>query len=201
LKTEKKTRLAELKAEDALEGTSGSGKGSVTVSVMDPDTTAQLLLVYKNKQLVIGKTDKYAIKKIDLKGKEILSFSLTGRKTKAITAEYKKNFANSLKGIPDSVKKQIVASLSDNCTYFNHLHVDEKEMIYVFVSDVANKKTREIDIFSPGGKYLYKSSVTVPEGFVIAGNLVFHGGYLYIVQEDDEGERELVKYKIKTPQL
>ncbi|MCP4158073.1 MAG: hypothetical protein GY757_60780 [bacterium] len=201
IKTQKKYRLAELKAEGALEGSSGSGKGDVSVSVMDPETTAQLLLSYNNKKLIIGKTDKYTIIKLDLSGKELLTFSINGRKAKPITAEYKKNFTLRLKEIPESVKKQIAANIPDNSTYFNDIQVDEKGLIYVFITDVSTKKARALDIFSPAGKYLYKSVLTMPEGYIIAGDIKFHGSNLYIVLEDDEGERELVKFKIKTPQL
>ena len=91
-------------------------------------------------------------------------------------------------------------SILDQATYFSKIVTDKNGLIYVYTSNVGLVNGQEIDIFSPEGKYLYKSKITLPQGNTIKANgLVFKGDFLYMVVEDSEGDLSLRKYSCKLP--
>ena len=58
-----------------------------------------------------------------------------------------------------------------------------------------------INVFSPEGRHLYHGRVQVEEGWHIANpdNLQLGQGFVYAVQENEAGDRKIVKYKITLP--
>ncbi len=75
-------------------------------------------------------------------------------------------------------------------------------MIYVFVSDIENSNTEYIDIFSPKGEYVYKSEIKAPKGFSFHSSGVhFFKDNLFCVVENEDGEVQLIKYRINPPSL
>jgi hypothetical protein len=61
------------------------------------------------------------------------------------------------------------------------------------------KNTQQIDIFSPGGKYLYKKVIIVEPKYKISCMPVIDKDYLYLGLEDEDGEITLNKYGITLP--
>jgi hypothetical protein len=199
--TKKRETLTQIGAERHMELTGDQEGARIRLRIMDPSTRPGVVMAFKNNKLYLGKSDNYMIKAVDLKGTEVLSFSLEGRERRKITEEFKKSRVENMRlnnqKLPPEMAKQMMASIPDYATYFRELMVDEKGNIYVFVSDLGNRNSQEIDIFSPKGEYLYHSVVSFPEGYNMQSGPVIKGGYLYTVLEDEEGETQLVKYQIK----
>ena len=199
--TKKRETLTQIGAERPMELTGNRGGARIRLRIIDPSTRPGVVTAFKNNKLYLGKSDNYMIKAVDLKGTEVLSFSMEGRERRKITEELKKSRVDNMRlnnqKLPPEMAKQMMASIPDYATYFKQLMVDEKGNIYVFVSDPGSRNSQEIDIFAPKGEYLYHSVVSFPEGYSIQTGLLIKGGFLYAVLEDDEGEIQLAKYQVK----
>jgi hypothetical protein len=110
--------------------------------------------------------------------------------------------------LPANMLKQIVDSLPDDVTSFYRIEVHNK-LIFVFVPeiDLENKtfRLRQIDIFSPEGKYIYKARPNFGKNRVHLSsplqNIVIKSGFLYAVLQDEEDNVLVAKYKISLPTL
>lgn len=197
--TRKDREISEIPFEDALTASSGG----MQIMLKDSATTPMIVLGLRDKHLYFGKSDKYLVKKIDLNGSEIFSFSLNGRKRKKISPAFKrKRFENVLvngRKMPKEMIDQMVKSMPDAAPFFNRIMIDPNGFIHVFVSDLENESGQEIDIFSPEGKYLYHGEIKMPDNYVIRGGLTFKDNYLHLFAEDEEGIGKLLKFKISMP--
>lgn len=193
--------LAKLEAEETMSAQSGG----IRLEMKSTDTTPMVILGGGDGSLFFGKNDKYQIRKTGTDGKEIMSFGIKGRDRKPISEALKrKQFESvSLNGgkMPEDMIKQMIKGVPDEMTYFKRIHIDESGMIYIYLTDMANKTGQELDIFSPDGKYLYHADLKLPEGLKTYGSIVFKGNYIYVFVEDEEGERKLVKFKVKKPKI
>lgn len=103
--------------------------------------------------------------------------------------------------IPEDMIHQMVKTMPDHCTFFNHIRVSEDGLVYVYVPDLAQTNRQHIDIFSPEGIYLYQADLTLPERYRFrVPPHTFKDNYLYIFAEDPDGEVKLIKYSIRHPQ-
>ncbi len=93
----------------------------------------------------------------------------------------------------------MIKGMPDEAPFFGRIMVGKSGLIYVFVSDLENETGQEVDIFSAQGKYLYHGEIKLPDNYKIRSGLTFENGHLYVFAEDDEGEGELVKFKINLP--
>lgn len=197
--------IAKVTAEKSLTASSDTGQGRMELRIRDSNTTPVVVVTAYKNELYFGKNDSYLIKKIDLQGNELLSFSIEEREQKKIPAAYKKRSIGNIKlngqKIPDELAKQLIKGMPDSCTYFGDITIEEKGLIFVYLNDVTNESGQEIDIFSPRGKYLYHADIILPDGLKQVSPMVIKGEYLYVFAEDDEGERKLVKFKITKPGL
>lgn len=198
--TKKDKVVAEIPKEEALTASSGG----IRIMLKDSATTPGIVLGLKDKHLYFGKSDKYKIRKTDLEGKEEFSFTLEGRKRKKISMAFKrKRFENVMvnnRRMPEEMIDQMVKGMPDEAPFFNRIMVEKNGLIYVFISDLENETGREIDIFSPQGKYLYHGEIKMPDNYIIRSGLAFQNNYLHLFAEDEEGEGKLLKFKIDMPQ-
>lgn len=203
LTTDTAAPVVEVAAEEALTATAESGGGRMVLKIKDSSATPMVQTALHNNTLLYGKNDAYAIKKIDLKGKELMSFSLEGRKRKAITMEMKKKRIDGIVvnggKMPKAMADQMIKGMADQCTFFGGLQVDENGLIYTYVMDVGNETGREVDIFSPDGKYLYHGALTLPDGLTRKSSLLLKKNFMYVFAEDEDGESKLYKYRVKRP--
>lgn len=194
IKEKKSTVIASLKPEEVVQTSKGSGKDKIDFEVHVDELTPSVIVCTSGSSVFFGRNDHYIIKKTDFSGKELLSFSMEGRPAKTVSKKDKKGLLGS--GVPPEVITDLVKGLPDQCTFFTKIHVDEKGFIYVYTPDISKTNVREMDIFSPSGQYLYRSTITLPRGLTPAAAPVFAGEHLYVFAEDEEGEGKLVKYKI-----
>jgi hypothetical protein len=199
-KTSKK--LAKLEAEE--EFLTYSGKNLAMV-IRIGDTTPGMVYATDYKSLFFAHSAKYQVKKIDLNGKELLSFSIEGRKRNRISRETKinqfKNTVRNFSNIPQQAVDEMIKQIPDESPYFSRILIDSKGMIYLLIIDMERQDKQFIDIFSPKGDYLYRSTLDLSNEFETISTLAFSFDRkeLFAFGDDAEGDRQLVKYKIDLP--
>ncbi len=170
----------------------------------DIDIFPRLILHYDNGMLFLGRSDRYFIKKIDLKNGEQTAFSIKGRggamlpQGYAVSLAARKKVAG--KDMTGETKERFLAGFPDRQTCYTSITTDDQGLIYVFVPDITDFGKQEIDIFSPAGKYIYHAVIRLPAKLQRVRPFVFQGKYLFVLVKDEKGEHHLVKYKIRTPE-
>lgn len=189
----------------AFEGGVARG-GETVVDVIVPLFSPLMTIGYAGDRLYWGMSDRYRINVTDLKGTDIASFSVDRKRTKVSAAD-KREFFN--KGnLPADILKQIVDGLPDEVTCFHRVEA-HNGLVFVFVPeiDLENKalRTKQIDIFSPEGTYLYKARLDFGKGRTHLssplGNIVIKNGCLYAILQDKEDNVLAAKYRISLPAL
>ena len=204
ISTGKKKLLGQVQAESVMAATVSRQGGQARINIKDANTTPGVIIGYYQNCLYFGKNNRYLIKKTDLNGKELLSFSISDRKRNKITPEIKRKRLEgiSLNGrkIPDDMIKQLMKTMPDQCTHFNRIWVDNNGLIYVFVANLSDETGQQIDIFSPDGKFLNQANLTLPDGYKLQNKaLTIKENHLYVFAEDPDGEASLIKYLILLP--
>lgn len=205
-KNEKGSIIGKYPAEERLIVSTNLNRGRVHIMLDDIELFPRMILHLDKNLLFLGRSDRYLVKKIDLKGNEILSFSIEGRNRKTIPANYKKNKLADMgliggKVMPDEMKKEILAGIPDQQVFFTHITTDKQGLIYLFIPDVGNMNKQEIDIFSHDGTYLYSSVIELAKGLQKAGPIIVNGEDLLALVKSDNKDISLIKYRIKTPKL
>lgn len=160
-------------------------------------TTPIFVFGTDGKHLFYGFNDIYKISKIDLTGKELLSFSVPDRKKKAFPAKSKRqllqgyvSFLKQFVTDPEKALNKMIKTLPDETPFFSKLIIDPSGRIYVCTVDKAQLARHTFDIFSPDGKYLYKAHFDVSNDFVEVIKYVFsfQRNELFVFGEDEEGD-------------
>jgi len=151
-------------------------------------------------RLYYGVSDKYNIEISDMKGKVINSFSLK-RGKKSVTEEEKAApIVRGAKGLaPEELIRNLAKKLPNEETYYIGIE-SHNGLIWVFVTQWTKGNYRQIDIFSPDGKYLYKKFVKVDAEYKIEKTPIINGDYLYLVLQNEDDEFILAKYRIDLPE-
>jgi len=176
------------------------------VDVIVPLFSPLMTIGYSGDRLYWGLSDRYVIRATDLAGREITAFSVD-RKKKKISGGDKREYFN--KGnLPSEMLKQLVDSVPDEVTCFYRIEV-HNGLVFVFIPDIdlenRTLRTKQIDIFSPGGKYLYRAPLMFGKNRVHLTsplqNLVIKGDFLYAVLQDEEDRVLVAKYRVTLPAL
>jgi hypothetical protein len=180
--------------------------GEATVDIIVPLFSPLMTIGYSGGRLYWGMSDRYVIHVTDLGGKDITSFSVD-RKNTAVSTRDKRAFFN--KGnMPADMLEQIVDGLPDEVTCFHRIEVHNK-LVFVFIPDIdlENKslRTRQIDIFSPKGEYLYRAHLDFGKNRAHLSsplqNVVIKNGFLCAVLQDEKDNVLVAKYKLSLPTL
>jgi hypothetical protein len=185
--------------EKATASTEVNGRRA-TVSIVISSITPMVVINYRKGKIYYGMSDFYRINVVSLKGKEICSFHIDGRKRKDVSRAFKNDLARSLGDIPADVVKNIIDGLPKKASFFQGIKIDKNGLIYVLISDPGNETFLVIDIFSPLGKYLYSSELRPEQGRLIKwGDIYFDDDFLILTLEDEEGNLKVARYLIKLP--
>jgi hypothetical protein len=154
-------------------------------------------------KIYYGVSDAYKINAADLEGKSLFAFSVD-RKNKIISTEEKKELFAGIKNMPENERQQLIKNFPDEPTHFYHIE-EINGLVYVFVPDPlrrfeGHQQPKQIDIFSPEGKYLYKADINVEKGWR-PDSLLIKQNNLYAVLQNEEGDIKLVKYRIALPTM
>ncbi len=189
----------------AFEGGVARSSGMV-MDVIVPVFAPLMTVGYSENRLYWGMSDRYMINVTDLDGRNITSFSVDRKKTR-VSKRDKRDFLKT-DMMPANMLKQIVDSMPDEVTSFYRIEVHNK-LIFVFVPeiDLENKtlRIRQIDIFSPEGKYIYKAHLNFEKNRVHLSsplqNIVIKSDFIYTVLQDEDDNVLVAKYKISLPTL
>jgi hypothetical protein len=163
-----------------------------------------LTAAYEQGRLYWGVSHSYQIHISDLEGRAIGGFSID-RETKKISRSSKKKFFRAM-SIPPEMVGPIVKSFPDRLTHFCQIGV-HNGLVYVFVPDLdldqGTARIAQIDIFSPEGRYLYRTHLDFGKNlthlFSPLSNLAFQNGYLYAVCVRGDDTVVLAKFKAILP--
>jgi hypothetical protein len=152
-----------------------------------------------------GMSDAYLIHVADLKGNRIDSFSIN-RKPTRLSKRLKREYFER-QDLPADALNQIIDSFPDALTHFHRIEW-HNGLVYVFVPEldleVHRGRIRQIDIFSPEGKYLYRAEIKLGNGlrpmFSPLDNLVINGDFMYAACEMEDDTVVIVKHRIALPQ-
>lgn len=178
----------------------------MVIDVIVPVFSPLMTVGYSGNRLYWGMSDRYMINVTDLEGRDITSFSVDRKKTRVSKRDKRDYFKTDR--MPANMLKQIVDSMPDKVTSFYRIEVHNK-LIFVFVPeiDLENKilRIRQIDIFSPEGKYIYKAHLNFGKNRVHLSspfkNIVIKSDFLYAVLQDEDDNVLVAKYKISLPTL
>jgi hypothetical protein len=173
-------------------------KNGIAVIMVFPSITPMMITAYHDGKVYFGMNDKYTINVSDLTGKPLNAFGIK-RKPKIVHASEKqklteRRYAN----VPKDMQKEIVKKIPNVKTFFSHMGV-HSDHLFVLISQLGASNSREWDIFSLAGKYLYRAKATVDVGYSITGAPVIKDGFMYLSLQDEEGEMSIAKYKISLP--
>jgi hypothetical protein len=174
-------------------------KGSqITIAIVIGDITPLMLVRYHEGKIYQGMTNQYQIQVMDLEGKPIKRFGIENRKPIKISDQYKKELGARFNDAPQDMVKKIIDGLPETASYFYNLFIDKNGMIYMLVSNPESSSQISIDIFSPQGEYLYQSEIRVEDGVTI-NNITLWRNFLFITQEDEDGDQTITRYSIHLP--
>ena len=189
----------------AFEGGVARSSGMV-MDVIVPVFSPLMTVGYAGDQVFWGMSDSYLINVTNLEGRDITSFSIDRKKTK-VSKRDKRDFFKTDR-MPAVMLKQIMDSMPDEVSSFYRIEVHNK-LIFVFIPevDLENKSLRikQIDIFSPEGKYVYKAHLKFEKNRIHLTspfhNIVIKNSFLYVVLQDEDDNVLVAKYKISLPTL
>jgi len=193
--TGKKTEIVKFKL---FEG-GAINEGNAQAAVVSTGLTPMMILGFHDGTLYYGMNDNYKITVADLKGNVKTSFGLT-RKKRTITEKEKVDRLVASAGgrAPRELLERLAKTMADELNYFALIEV-HNGLIYAHWAYYIRYSAYLMDIYAPDGKYLYLGKIQVPEEYTIESAQVIKNGYLYLVQQNEDGEQSLHKYKISLP--
>jgi hypothetical protein len=131
----------------------------------------------------------------------LFSFGLDRDRKKVTDDEKRKHFEKS--SIPKEKVDAIIPDLPDALTHFMRIQVVEG-LIFVYSTESLERQQDKIalDIFSPEGKYLYRSRLQFGNEMPLythVEKVIIKGNHCYALLEDGSGKSFFVKYKISLP--
>ncbi len=150
--------------------------------------------------ICFGKNSETVIHWLPASGGTGGSFSFTGTRQPVSEADKRSHFARF--GIPEERVALMIKALPAQMTYYHRIKVVDG-LVYLFSAEsFGDTQTGQlVNVFSPDGQRLYYGRIKVEEGWRIANpdNLQLGHGFVYAAQENDAGEKKIVKYKIALP--
>jgi hypothetical protein len=200
IRTGNETVIAEFSIQDW--GIAQSGENVVDMIAIG--FSPLMILGYAENRIYWGMNTSYTIHVTDLSGKTTSSFSLK-RKSRNVTDKFKREYFKS-PGLPEEMLDQIAGSFPNRISFFHRIEI-HNGLVYVFVPDVDLKskraKLKQIDIFSPEGKYLFRAEIKFPGDrhplFSPLNNLIIQGNHLYAVLMDEKDSALVAKYEVTVP--
>lgn len=127
-------------------------------------------------------------------------FSFTGTRNPVSEDDKKNHFAGH--DIPEEYLAPMMAALPDQMAYYNRIQVIAG-LVYLFSSQSINQAQtgQDVNVYSRNGRHLYYGRIQLEDGWHLStpDNLQLAGGFVYSVQQNDAGEKRIVKYTIALP--
>lgn len=166
--------------------------------------TPQLKMGYDkiSDRIYFGKNSDTTIYSMPAGGGQIESFSFFAARHPVSEKEKLDHFSKF--DIPEEALVPMIGALPDHMAYYGRIEVING-MVYLFSSDglLGPHTGQFVNVYSPDGKHLYYGRIQVEEGwhiFTNPDNLQLGDGFVYVVQENDAGDKKIVKYSIALPE-
>jgi hypothetical protein len=154
----------------------------------------------RSDRIYFGKNSDTVIYRLTDDGGKVESFSFIGIRHPVSEADKRNHFAKF--NIPEEHMAQMIEALPDQMANYNRIQVVDG-LVYLLRSESIGHVLagQVVDVFSPEGRHLYYGRIQVEEGWHISGpdNLQLADGFTYAVQENDAGDKKIVKYMIALP--
>ena len=152
-------------------------------------------------RVYFGKNSDTVIYRLAGDGGKVESFLFTGVQQPVSETDKRNHFAKF--DIPEEYLTSMLEALPDQMAYYNRIQV-VNGLVYLSSSEsFAGPQTGQIvNLYSPDGRHLYYGRIQVEQGWHIYGNpdnLQLSHGFIYVVQENDVGDKKIVKYSIALP--
>jgi hypothetical protein len=151
-------------------------------------------------RIYFGKNSDTTIYRLAVEGGEVSSFSFAGTRHPVSESDKRAHFAKF--NIPEEQMASLIKALPDRMAYYNRIQVIEG-LIYLLGSAGFGDPQRgqNVNVFSPDGRHLYFGRIQLEEGWYISNpdNMQLAPGFVYAVQENDAGDRKVVKYRVRLP--
>jgi hypothetical protein len=196
LKNNKEKVLATFTAVESQRRRGPGGRRGISMAFRG--VTPMMVVGYHDGKIYYGKNDRYLIHTADLEGKIINSFAIKRPKKKISMTTKERLLSRGSMPLSEQMKARMIKNIADEATYFDAIHV-HKGQILVVASHPGITNEAQIDIFSPGGKYLYRSFIKIEKDYSINLPLVIEENNLYLILTDEEGRFKIAKYKVNFP--
>jgi hypothetical protein len=151
-------------------------------------------------RIYFGKNSDTVICRLAGHGGKVESFLFTGVRQAVSETDKRNHFAKF--DIPEERMAPMIAALPDRMAYYNRIQVVDG-LVYLFSAEsLGHTQTGQVvNIYSPDGRHLYYGRIQVEEGWHISNpdNLQLAHGIVCAVQENDAGDKKIVKYRIALP--
>jgi D-alanyl-D-alanine carboxypeptidase len=203
LTREERSVLMKFPAEDKLIMEVMVPRGRYILGEDDINIFPRLVVHSVGELIYVGRSDAYVIKKLDRPGNEQLAFALAGRERALLPGDYAVKLASRTqvagREMTGETERQFIRRFPERQTFYTKIIADGQGLVYVFVPDITDFGTQEIDIFSPAGSYLYHARLELPAGLERIRPLEFGGEQLYALAKSEAGATWLIKYRIQRP--
>ena len=183
------------------EGKTGGGGPPVVVLGLTPQV--KIGFDPGTNRLVYGRSDDYAIHVSEVGGERLFAFHLDRERKSASEEDIRNHFEKSR--IPKDRYEKIIPALPDSLTHFMRIQVVEG-LIFVYSTESLDRQQEKIpiDIFSPEGKYMYRSSLQFGDAtplYTHVEKVAIRGSHCYALLQDGSGETFFAKYNISLPSI
>jgi hypothetical protein len=176
--------------------------GRMVGSLIVEGLTPLMTIGYYEGRIYFGMSDRYEVQIASLSGKRLGKFSLEREKRKVSPEEKAQRFEDYPR-MSRQGRRQIMETTPDEVTSFTRVE-SHRGLIYVFVPEVIRRNFQAIDIFSPEGRYLYRSEITVDEGLTMmpqqSVNPLLTDTHLYVALADEDLNVRIRTYEIRLPE-
>jgi len=153
------------------------------------------------RRLYYGRSDDYTTHVSEVEGNRLFAFSLNRERKKVTIEEKRGHFEKS--SIPKDRYEKILPVLPDDMTHFMRIQVVEG-LIFVYSTERLDRNQDKIaiDIFSPEGKYMYRSYLQFGDQrplYTHVEKVIIRGNHCYALLEDGSGKSIFAKYQISLP--
>jgi len=157
----------------------------------DPDT----------RRFYYGRSDDYTIHVAKTDGKQLFSFGLDRERNKVTDGDKRKHFEKSR--IPEDRYEKMLPLLPDELTHFMRIQI-VGGLVFVYATGCLESQNDKIaiDIFSPEGKYLFRSHLRFGDEihfYTHIEKIAIRGNHCYALLEDGSARNFLAKYDISLP--
>jgi len=155
----------------------------------------------QSNRVYFGKNSDTVIYWLAGDGGNVESFSFTGVRQPISETDKRKHLAKF--NIPEERVALMVGALPDRMAYYNRIQVINGLVYLLSAENISHAQTGQIvNVFSPDGRHLYHGRIQVEEGWHISNpdNLQLAHGFAFAVQENNAGDKKIVKYKIALPE-